>query len=414
MLNTSLILYASPHRNICATGNGMSQLTTCIRIPHFLAHVALRAQPPGFSGPLVVGTSTAGRGIVVATCPQASAHGIAVGMMVSEACARCPRLQVAVADAIAAERAVTDVEHTVLQYSNAVRSTSVATWMVELVALGERCRQADVITRQLQADLMRRTRLPCVIGAGANSLVATVAADLAAGTRAQRCVVLPGSEAAFLAPLPTRMLPGVGPHTEQTLTRLGIQTIGQLARVADGPLRAQLGTRGQTLRLRAQGLDAGTERSMCSSIRQRWTAANPCVDEHLLHAEVRVLIERIGRRVRAWQKAVGSLTVQLFWVDGRVLHHAERVAPRCDLDTELAAIAHPLLVQLIRQRQTAVTSIEVGATDLGPVQRDLFAPEDERLRRLQEAVDAVKRRYGTGAILVGSLIGKLQKPHVEP
>src|SRR5207247_5156576 len=69
-------------------------------------------------------------------------------------------------------------------------------------------------------------------------------------------VVPPGREAAFLAPFPVRLLPGVGPRAEERLAAAGIATVGALAALTDGELRQLLpGKVGVLLRERAQGID---------------------------------------------------------------------------------------------------------------------------------------------------------------
>src|SRR5207247_10521344 len=68
-------------------------------------------------------------------------------------------------------------------------------------------------------------------------------------------VVPPGREAAFLAPFPVRLLPGVGPRAAERLAAAGIATVGALAPLTDGELRQLLpGKVGVLLRERAQGI----------------------------------------------------------------------------------------------------------------------------------------------------------------
>ena len=68
-------------------------------------------------------------------------------------------------------------------------------------------------------------------------------------------VVAPGGEAAFLAPLPVRRLWGVGPKMEESLLRLGIHTIGDLARTETAALERKLGSHAGFLQDLARGID---------------------------------------------------------------------------------------------------------------------------------------------------------------
>ena len=99
-----------------------------------------------------------------------------------------------------------------------------------------------------------RTRLSCSLGVATSKVVAKVASDRRkpGGLTAVR----PGREAAFLAPFPIRLLPGVGPRAEERLVAAGIETIGELAALDDEELRVHFrGVVGRQLRDRARGID---------------------------------------------------------------------------------------------------------------------------------------------------------------
>src|SRR5204863_408812 len=69
--------------------------------------------------------------------------------------------------------------------------------------------------------------------------------------------VLPGQEAAFLAPLDVRKVPGVGKVTEKNLHAFGIRKVGDLARLDEAFLEQHFGKWGLALAGKSRGLDAG-------------------------------------------------------------------------------------------------------------------------------------------------------------
>src|SRR6185369_10558949 len=98
-------------------------------------------------------------------------------------------------------------------------------------AFGDACALAETV----QAVVRARTRLTCSLGVASSKVVAKIASDRR--KPAGLTVVRPGREAAFLAPLPLRVLPGIGPRADERLRAAGIQTIGDLAALAeDDPL----------------------------------------------------------------------------------------------------------------------------------------------------------------------------------
>src|SRR5690349_2142692 len=140
----------------------------------------------------------------------------------------------------------------------------------------------------VQAAVRGSTRLTCSLGVASCKVVAKVASD--ARKPGGLTVVPAGREAAYLAPLAVRKLPGVGPKAEIRLARAAIETVGQLAAVDDSALRSLLpGKVGLMLRDRARGIDPrplelGVERI---SISQEETFERDIGEVELLHAELR-------------------------------------------------------------------------------------------------------------------------------
>ena len=107
--------------------------------------------------------------------------------------------------------------------------------------------------RGRSASLRSRCRpsSTCSLGVATSKVVAKVASDRR--KPGGLTIVLPGREAAFLAPLDVRKLPGVGPRAEQRLAAAGVATVGALAALDDHALRRLLpGKVGTMLRDRAR------------------------------------------------------------------------------------------------------------------------------------------------------------------
>src|SRR5581483_4855875 len=112
------------------------------------------------------------------------------------------------------------------------------------------------IAARLRDEILEATQLHASFGVATTKVVAKVASDL----RKPRgfVVVPPGEEAAFLAPLPLRRLPGLGPAAERSLQGLGVTTLGELAALPRDVLQRRVGEHaGAFLWERAQGIDDG-------------------------------------------------------------------------------------------------------------------------------------------------------------
>src|SRR5690606_29079284 len=110
------------------------------------------------------------------------------------------------------------------------------------------------IAERIQADVREATALGVSIGVAASKYVAKVASDLE--KPAGLVVVEPGTEQAFLAPLPVRHLWGAGPVVQERLERLGLRTILDVQRCPVHDLAAALGdAAARHFRALAHGVD---------------------------------------------------------------------------------------------------------------------------------------------------------------
>ncbi len=381
------------------------KLVTCVAIPHVLAHIA-RQRLPASTHPLVVATHPGDRALVVDVCPQAAAFGLRPGIFVGHARRQCPSLLVAPRDDGATARALEQVEQVLHAHADTVARHRPGCWTLSLSALGRHFTRAPAEARRLQQEVTTETTFPCVVGLGGWSGIARIAADVAQQCGQPAIVVLPGTERSFLAPLPVDALPGVGPRTTAELQRLGITTAGQLADMPAAVVVGLCGSRGHALVREAQGLDPGATPCLSDTVHQTWQASHaPCADARRLHAQLHLLAAQVGQRLRARKLGAGALTVRLTWTDGTTQQRTVHCTPRRDLDRDLAAACREAFAALLAERRLAVVQLAVVAGDLGPVQQDLFATDDARLRQLQQALDTVRQRFGPGAILPGSLLG---------
>ena len=119
----------------------------------------------------------------------------------------------------------------------------------------------EKIARSIQQYIWDHFNLPCSIGVATNKLVAKIATDVGKASKRSNLppraitVVPPGTEAEFLAPLPTQALWGIGPKTSARLASLGIHTIGDIARWPKEERTKHFGKYGDDLDKRALGID---------------------------------------------------------------------------------------------------------------------------------------------------------------
>ena len=266
---------------------------------------------------------------------------------------------------------------------------------------------AETLARELQAAIWDDLHLPCSIGVATNKLIAKIANNVgksrATGTGAPMAitVVLPGEEAAFLAPLSITELWGVGPKTAAQLTVLGIVTIGDLARLPAADLLRHFGEHGRDLAQRARGEDdrpVMTEHEI-KSVSHETTFEVDVTDDELLRRTLRHLAEGVGRRLRQTGVQGNTVRLKLRWADFTTITRQVTLEEPTDLDAEISAAVVMLFDKAWSDGQP-VRLIGVGVSGLRePVQQlGLWETPSEKGRKLQETLDAVRERFGSDAV----------------
>ena len=256
----------------------------------FFAAVEELEDPSLRDKPLVVGGDPHGRGVVSTANYAARAFGIHSAMSAAEARRRCPHavfLRPRHALYRQYSRVVWD---TVAELVPRLERTGIDEGYLDLGTVATDFTRARAIASAVQTAVRGRTSLTCSLGVGTSKVVCKIASDRRKPGGVT--VVPPGTEAAFLAPLSVRLLPGVGPRAEARLRRAGVDTIGALAALEEVELRTLLpGSLGPLLRRRAQGIDPRDLDLELEpvSVSAEDTFERDLLDRERLHDEVRRL-----------------------------------------------------------------------------------------------------------------------------
>lgn len=214
--------------------------------------------------------------------------------------------------------------------------------------------------------------------------------------------VPPGTEKAYLAPLSVMKIPGVGQQTGQRLMAKGFRTIGDLSEAGEGLLRSLLGRSGEELWRRANGIDEApvVPYREQKSISTENTFGEDIVDDTLLHAALVRMIEKIAFDLRQQQKLAGCVTVKLRYSNFETFTRQQTIG-YSNADHILLQTARDLFSALhTRGRPVRLLGVRFSHLIPGNYQIDLFNDREEMIK-LYQAIDSVKRRYGTDALQRG-------------
>ena len=368
----------------------------------FFASVEQRDDPDLRGRPVLVG-GTGRRGVVAAASYEARAFGCRSAQPTAVALRLCPDA-VVVKPSGGRYRAVSKQVFEILgSFSPLVQPVSVDEAFVDVTGSSALFGDGAAIARAIRARILDETKLTASVGVAPNKFLAKLASDL---DKPDGLVVIePERVHAVLDPLPVGRLWGVGKAGEGRLARLGLRTIGDIRRMDEGALVANLGERtGLHLARLARGEDDRPIHSdrEAKTISHERTFGEDLTDIEQVRAVLLGQVEDVGRRLRAHGRVAGNVTVKIRYGDFETITRSGTLATRSDRTDDLWTEALGLFDRWASRSFRPVRLIGMGAGQLnepGGEQMGLFAAEtDEKRSRVDEATDAIRAKFGDDAI----------------
>lgn len=373
-----------------------------IDLDAFFVSVEQTLAPKLYGKPVIVGGRPDRRGVVASASYEARTFGVRAGMPLGQAYRLCPQ-------AIFLEGSFPRYRDASARFMAILADFSPC---LEPAGLDEA--YMDVTgcefhgsPRQLALKIKERIKkelnLIASVGIAGCKAVAKIASDL--GKPDGLVEVALGQEKNFLAPLPVGSLPGVGKKTEQALSAMGIDTIGQLAVLPRELVRNQLGVIGVMIHHYANGID---DREVeppgeAKSISRETTLAQDTLDRDFLKAILRYLCERVGAELRDQNKQARSIILKLRYADFETITRRISSQEATDADEVIFGGVAKLLSRALAGKRKPVRLLGVGVSNLVGYGRQLhlFDSTSQRLGYLDKSIDRIRRRYGFTSIQTG-------------
>ncbi|MGH7686051.1 MAG: DNA polymerase IV, partial [Candidatus Dormibacteria bacterium] len=227
----------------------------------FYASVEQLRRPELRGRPVIVGGADAGdgrahlrRGVVSAASYEARVFGVHSAMPLMTALRLCPQAAVVPVDFRAYRAASRAVFAIARDYTPLIEPLSLDEAFLDVTGSRRRFGPAHEIAATIRDRVFAECSLHASFGVATCKTVAKIGSDL---EKPRGFVVVPqGEEPMFLAPLPLRRLPGLGPATENALGGLSITTLGELAALPVDVVQRRVGNaQGQSIWERARGID---------------------------------------------------------------------------------------------------------------------------------------------------------------
>ncbi|TNC22637.1 DNA polymerase IV [Amycolatopsis alkalitolerans] len=384
----------------------------------FFAAVELRTRPELVDKPVIV-AGGGPRSVVTSANYPAREYGVRAAMQAAVARRLCPH--------------AVFIPPTHGLYGEVSRGVMAIfrelTPLVEPMSLDETFLDVSGALRRLRAtpaqvaELIReRVRaehgITCSVGVAGVKFIAKLASGMA---KPDGVVVVPVEQTlAFLHPLPISALWGVGARTEESLRRLGLTTVAEVAAAPLPRLRRAVGNAvAEHLHALAGGHDERgvVTESQDKSIGAEHTFDTDQRDRALLERELLRLSERVAASLRAKQVRGRTVSIKVRFADFRTITRARTLASATDVARVIHSTAVALLAEASSGAEIRLLGVRVeGLAGAGTPEQLTFERAEPRWRDAEVAADVARSKFGAAAIRPASLLspGPAEPPRQGP
>ncbi|SES47404.1 DNA polymerase IV [Actinokineospora terrae] len=369
----------------------------------FYASVEQRDDPALRGRPVIVGT-----GVVLAASYEAKARGVRTAMGGRQARLLCPDavvVQPRMAAYSAASKAVFEVFR---DTTPLVEGISIDEAFLDVGGLRKIAGPPRQIATTLRAEVARRVGLPITVGVARTKFLAKVASGVA---KPDGLLVVPhDAELAFLHPLPVERLWGVGVVTSGKLRALGITTVGEVAAFDVRELVSMLGAgSGRHLHALAHNRDprrvrVGQRRRSMGAQRALGSRRRGLTE---LDEFTAGLADRLGRRLRAADRACRTVTLRLRFADFTRATRSHTVPKPTNGTEVILAAARALLTTawpMIADRGITLIGLSLSNFDDDAIQLELPFDGGPDRAALDVTLDSLRGRFGSTAVTRAALL----------
>ena len=354
------------------------------------------------SFPSVIGGSEKTRhGIVLAKSPSAAALGVCTGEPLAQARRKCPDLKI-YAPNYELYGDMSNRMHSIwASFVPNLEIYSIDEAFCDMTGTSSLYGNPVDFAHRLKDEIHTRLGFTVNIGISSNRLLAKTASDFEKPDKVH--TLFPSEMEEKFWPLPIEDLFFVGKSTALRLRSLGITTIGQLAKSDHAMILSVFKSHGDTIWNYANGIEStplshndAASKGFGNSLTLQYDVTDTAVAKHVLLS----LCETVGARIRAAGAYVSVVQVQIVDNDFRHTSRQVTLASSTNVTEKLYTCACELFDELWDHRPIRLLGVSTGkATQEHYEQYDLFdMQKNEKLSRLNVAVDAIRSRYGEDSI----------------
>lgn len=371
----------------------------------FYASVEQLDNPDLIGKPVIVGGDPKKRGVVSAASYEVRKFGVHSAMPMSQAVRLCPD---AIVVPVRMERyaELSQQIHAIFQqFTPKIEPISLDEAFLDLTGSLQLFGSAEKIGRAIKDQIREQLGLVASVGIAANKFLAKLASDL--DKPDGFVVITEENKQLILDPLPVWRIWGVGKVTEKALKSKGINTIRQLRETPPQILRSVFGDQTTHVLRLTQGVDNREVESSreAKSISSEQTFATDIADKEILIDVLLHQVEDVAQRLRLNNLEAKTITMKLRYGDFRTITRSSTFDQPTNITNALWQEAQEVFMQWLKKSAGPLRLLGFGVSGLqiaGSGQQQLFPePEHEKQKRLDEAFDKIRDKFGHDALRRG-------------
>ena len=357
--------------------------------------------------PVIIAPEGAGRAVVYDMSEEAYRCGVCKGMSLSRALGYCPDARVLTPHPRRYAQAVRRFFSHVAPYTPLVEIPDVKGHLfLDVTGVGRLFGPPPDVAWRIRKAVRTDMGLDPIWAVAPNKLVAKVATRLVKPTG--EYIVGAGDEAAFLAPLPLRLIPGIDSEDLRRFEELNLTRAGDVAGLTMGQLEVLLDRRAPAVYQAVRGIDrspvlpAGrVTRQVCAD----HVFGEDTNDAGRIQAVLYRLVEKTCAELRRKRMVPRTLAVTVEYSDGRRCARRSRVDPPCAIDFRVFQTAESTLFRAWHRR-VRIRCLRLVCFRLThpSAQLPLFPAVERKARKDEQlitAIDRIRTRFGRDAVQIG-------------
>lgn len=363
--------------------------------------------------PAIIGGNQESRhGVVLAKSVPAKRYGIRTGEPVANAFHKCPNLIMEPPNHKMYSIYSKELMEFLRQYTSDIEQVSVDECYMDFTGIAYKYTSPVEAAVEIKNKILEQFGFTVNIGISTNKLLAKMASDFEKPNRVH--TLFPEEVSKKMWPLPVSSLYMAGRASVEVLRKLEINTIGELAGTNPRILELHLKSHGKMLWEFANGIDHAkvqSEETNAKGIGNSTTLARDVADKETAKEVLLWLSESVGKRLRKAGQKAQMISVEIKYYNFRSVSHQRQMRRAAYEDKTLYENACALFEELWNGEPIRLLGIRTSklVEETAPEQLSIFdiqqeKPKDEKHRKLDKALDEIRKRFGEDAVKRGTFL----------